>query len=48
MRNMLPDPSFTNAIQSAGYGTEARDMGPYYPAARYTTKAALEASGCQA
>jgi len=48
MRNMLPDPSFTNAIQNAGYCTEATDMGPYYPAASYTTKAALEATGCQA
>jgi len=46
MRNMLPDPSFTNAIQFAGYGTEAQDMGAYYPAGQYTTKSSFEASGC--
>ena len=46
MRNMLPDPSFTNAIQFAGYGTEARDMGAYYPGGQYTTKTAFEATGC--
>ena len=46
MRNMLPDPTFTNAIQSAGYGTEAQDMGAYYPGGQYTTKAAFEATGC--
>ena len=46
MRNMLPDPTFTNAIQFAGYGTEARDMGAYYPAGQYTTKGAFEARGC--
>src|SRR5438270_5294425 len=46
MRNMLPDPTFTNAIQFAGYGTEARDMGAYYPAGQYTTKSAFEARGC--
>jgi hypothetical protein len=46
MRNMLPDPAFTNAIQFAGYGSEERDMGAYYPAGHYTTKAAFEAAGC--
>ena len=46
MRNMLPDPSFTNAIQLAGYGTEAQDMGAYYPAGQYTTKSSFEATGC--
>ncbi|MCU1451691.1 MAG: hypothetical protein JWP02_3861 [Acidimicrobiales bacterium] len=46
MRNMLPDASFTNAIQSAGYGTEAKDLGAYYPAGLYTTKSAFEAKGC--
>ncbi len=46
MRNMLPDPTFTNAIQFAGYGTEAHDMGAYYPGGQYTTKSAFEARGC--
>jgi hypothetical protein len=46
MRNMLPDPAFTNAIQFAGYGTEVQDMGAYYPAGRYTTKSGFEATGC--
>jgi len=46
MRNMLPDPTFTNAIQFAGYGSEAQDMGAYYPAGQYTTKSGFEAAGC--
>jgi hypothetical protein len=46
MRNMLPDPSFANAIQLARYGSEALDLGPYSPGGHYTTKAAFEALGC--
>ena len=46
MRNMLPDPSFTNAIQFARYGSESQDMGAYYPAGQYTTTSAFEATGC--
>jgi hypothetical protein len=37
LRNMLPDSSFTNSIQQAGYGTEKQDMGAYFPDARYVT-----------
>jgi hypothetical protein len=48
MRNMLPDPGFHGAIQNATYGSEASTMGAYYPASTYATRAALEASGCQA
>jgi len=43
MRNMLPDPSFTNAIQFAGYGTEQHDLGAYYPAGCYLSSAAFDA-----
>jgi hypothetical protein len=46
MRNMIPDPTFTNAIQFARYGSEAQDMGAYYPGGGYTSKAAFEATGC--
>ena len=28
------------------YGSEAQDMGAYYPAGQYTTTAAFEATGC--
>jgi hypothetical protein len=31
LRNMLPDPSFTQAIQHATQGTEQSTLGPYYP-----------------
>jgi hypothetical protein len=34
-RQMLPDPSFTQAIQNVAYGSEQRQMGAYYPAGRY-------------
>jgi hypothetical protein len=47
MRNMLPGPSFVNAIQFARYGSEAQGLGPYYPGGRYTTKAAFESLGCR-
>jgi hypothetical protein len=36
-RQMLPDPSFTQAIQNASHGTEQPQMGPYYPAGQYFT-----------
>jgi hypothetical protein len=42
-RNMLPDPSFANAIQRAGFGTEQQDLGPYYPAGCYLTAASFDA-----
>ncbi len=34
-RQMLPDPSFSQAIANVGYGSEAAQMGAYYPAGRY-------------
>ncbi|MHB8510635.1 MAG: hypothetical protein ACYDCC_00485 [Actinomycetota bacterium] len=43
MRNMLPDPSFQFSIQKAGYGTEQRDMGSYYPTGCYLSSAAFDA-----
>ena len=42
MRNMLPDPSFANAIQRAGFGTEKQDLGTYYPSGCYLTAAAFD------
>ena len=39
MRNMLPDPTFTNAIQFAHYGSEQQDLGAYYPTGCYMTAA---------
>ena len=35
LRNMLPDPSFTQAIQNATQGTEVSTLGPYYPQGYY-------------
>lgn len=35
MRNMLPESGFTNSIQAAHYGSEAADMGAYFPATMY-------------
>jgi hypothetical protein len=43
MRNMLPDATFANAIQRAGFGTEKQDLGSYYPAGCYLTAAAFDA-----
>jgi hypothetical protein len=40
LRNMLPDPSFKQAIQHATQGTERQTLGPYYPAGRYFGHAA--------
>lgn len=34
-RQMLPDPSFRQAIANVSYGSEAAQMGAYYPAGRY-------------
>jgi hypothetical protein len=36
-RQMLPDPSFAQAIQNAAYGSEPAQMGAYYPVGRYFT-----------
>jgi hypothetical protein len=35
LRNMLPDPSFTQAIQQATQGTEQSTLGAYYPQGYY-------------
>jgi hypothetical protein len=35
LRNMLPDPTFTQAIQNATQGTEQKTLGPYYPRGYY-------------
>ena len=35
MRNMLPAPGFTQAIQNASYGTEKQTLGAYYPVGTY-------------
>jgi hypothetical protein len=49
LRNMLPDPTFTEAVQDAGYGDAANHfqvtgLGPYYPVGRYyTTTASFDA-----
>jgi len=43
MRNMLPDPTFANAIQRASYGTELQNMGSYYPAGCYLSAANFDA-----
>jgi len=34
-RQMLADPSFTQAIQNVSYGSEPQQMGAYYPAGSY-------------
>jgi hypothetical protein len=35
LRNMLPAPTFKQAIQNASQGTELRTLGPYYPRGFY-------------
>jgi hypothetical protein len=45
-RNMLPRADFGEAIQKATYGREQAALGAYYPAAKYSTVAAFEKSGC--
>jgi hypothetical protein len=37
-RHMLPDASFTQAIQNVSYGSEQQQMGPYYPGGRYFSR----------
>jgi hypothetical protein len=47
LRNMLPDPSFAQAIQNAQPGTEQQTMGAYYPRGTYyATPADFERLGC--
>ncbi|MEK6277903.1 MAG: hypothetical protein AABM29_07820 [Actinomycetota bacterium] len=47
VRNMLPAPGFTEAIQNVRkLGTEQEVMGPYLPRASYTGKDTFEATGC--
>lgn len=49
LRNMIPAPDFTQAIQNVRDATDpARWMGPYLPAGHYTTTAAFQAAGCPA
>jgi hypothetical protein len=43
MRNMLPELSFSNAIQFAPYGSEKKAMGAYYPAGCYMTAVEFDA-----
>ena len=48
MRNMLVNPRFKRAIQEVEQaGTEPEVMGPYFPRARYTSKAAFQKRGCR-
>ncbi|MCW2855726.1 MAG: hypothetical protein JWR52_1341 [Marmoricola sp.] len=35
LRNMLPDPGFTHAVQDATFGTEKQTLGAYYPVGTY-------------
>jgi hypothetical protein len=46
LRNMLPDPSFAQAIQFVRHGHEAEDMAEFYPATTYMSTAEFEAQGC--
>ena len=47
IRNMLPAPDFSHAVQAvARPGRERSVMGRYLPTGRYTTTQAFEASGC--
>jgi hypothetical protein len=50
MRNMLPSPSFAQAIQNVTPGDEKAVMGDYYPTGRYfaTPTAFQKAAGCPA
>ncbi len=48
MRNMLPAPTFTQAVQNAQRGKEKQTLGPYYPVGTYSSKAAFEKRGCPA
>jgi hypothetical protein len=47
LRNMLPAPSFRDAVQNATVGTEQQTLGPYYPiGSYYHTTADFEKLGC--
>jgi hypothetical protein len=46
VRNMLPAPTFSQAIQRVLVGHEAAGMGAYYPSTAYTTRAGVESHGC--
>jgi hypothetical protein len=49
MRNMLPAPGFSQAIQNVQPGHEQAEMGPYFPVSRYyQTKTDFERLGCPA
>ena len=48
MRNMLPDPGFTNSIQSARYDQLSSDLGDYFPVTSYTTASEFASRGCPA
>ncbi|MBV9309991.1 MAG: hypothetical protein JOZ73_04125, partial [Solirubrobacterales bacterium] len=49
MRNMLPAPTFAQAIQNVSRpGTEPQVMGDYFPRATYTTRTGFQARGCPA
>jgi hypothetical protein len=48
MRNMLPDPSFAEAIQNVVVpGTEVQVMGEYLPAGTYMSTTEFESLGCR-
>ena len=47
LRNMLPNPSFAQAIQNVTPGQEKQDMGAYYPSSAYVaTLSQFESLGC--
>ncbi len=47
MRNLLPDPKFTQAVQNVkAWGDEKAVMGDYLPDITYTSKENFEAKGC--
>lgn len=47
LRNMLPAPGFTEAIQRVAVGNEREEMGDHYPRGTYLrTSAAFERRGC--
>ena len=52
LRNMLPDPSFTQAVQDIvepnSNGAAVAAMGPHYPSARYCERAVFEQGGADA
>ena len=47
LRNMLPNPTFAQAIQNATYGHERATMGDYLPTGEYLPdRSAFEKRGC--